>query len=129
MLQLFEKVLRFPKICFQIKVLKTFKVSTDCHIKTYRSLKQRASLEHLATFFSRSNALYVGFKMKPLRQNQLKVCRKTCWKEQPFIFSFYLINHLFQIVTLWVSLSRRNVDFEFKTCYRISVRKIFGHDV
>ena len=26
----------------------------------------------------------------------LKFCRKTCWKEQPFIFTVYLMNHIFQ---------------------------------
>ena len=27
------KVFVFQKICFKVKVLKTFKISTDCHIK------------------------------------------------------------------------------------------------
>ena len=35
----------FQKICFKVKVLKTFKISTDCHIKTCRSLKERTILK------------------------------------------------------------------------------------
>ena len=30
----FEKGFRFQKICFKVKALKTFKIFTDCHIKT-----------------------------------------------------------------------------------------------
>ena len=41
-LQFFGKALRFPEICFKVKVLKTFKTSSDCHIKTCISLKRRA---------------------------------------------------------------------------------------
>ena len=36
-----RKVFVFQKICFKVKVLKTFETSTDCHIKTCRSLKPR----------------------------------------------------------------------------------------
>ena len=37
-----KMVFVFQKICFYLKVLKSFKISTDCHIKTRRSLKWRA---------------------------------------------------------------------------------------
>ena len=40
--QLLEKVSLFQKISFKIKVLKTFKISSDCQIKTCRSLKRTA---------------------------------------------------------------------------------------
>ena len=40
-----KKVFVFQKICFKVKVLKMFKISTDCHIKTCRSHKQRAILK------------------------------------------------------------------------------------
>ena len=36
---LLKKVFVFQKIYFKVKVMKTFKISTDCHIKTCRSLK------------------------------------------------------------------------------------------
>ena len=35
----------FQKICFKVKVLKTFKISTDCHVKTCRYLKERTILK------------------------------------------------------------------------------------
>ena len=33
-----KRVFVFQKICLKVKLLKTFKISTDCHIKRYRSL-------------------------------------------------------------------------------------------
>ena len=47
----FEKDFRFPENLFQIKVLKTFETFTDCHLKTYRSLKLRAILKIPITVF------------------------------------------------------------------------------
>ena len=41
----------FQKIFFQGKVSKTFKISTDCHIKTCRSIKRRANLKIPSTVF------------------------------------------------------------------------------
>ena len=45
-----KKVLVSQKICFKVKVLKTFKISTDCHIKVGRSHKRRAILKIPITF-------------------------------------------------------------------------------
>ena len=74
------------KFYSKVKVLETFKISTDCHIKTCRSLKQRAILKTPSAVFRIIYALSVGFKMKPLRKsffqcydkNQPKFSRKTC---------------------------------------------------
>ena len=41
----FKKVFVLQKICFKVKVWKTFKTSTDCLIKTCRSLKWRVILK------------------------------------------------------------------------------------
>ena len=41
----------FQKICFKVKVLKMFKISSDCHIKTCQSVKRRASLKVLISVF------------------------------------------------------------------------------
>ena len=40
-----KKVFVFQKIYFKVKVLKTFKISTDCHIKTCQFLERRAILK------------------------------------------------------------------------------------
>ena len=64
-----KKVFVFQKICFKVKVLKTFKIFSDCHIKTCRSLKRRAILKIPSTVFRRTYALSVGMKMKPLRKS------------------------------------------------------------
>ena len=47
--------------------MKTFKISSDCHIKICRPLKGRAVLKIPATVFRGTYALSVGFKMKPVR--------------------------------------------------------------
>ena len=36
----------FQKICFNVKVLKTFKIFTDSHMKTCQSLKTEGYLEN-----------------------------------------------------------------------------------
>ena len=40
-----KKVFVFQKICFKVKLLKTFKIFTNCHIKACRSLKRRAIMK------------------------------------------------------------------------------------
>ena len=42
---LVESVFLFQKIYVEVKVLKSFKISSDCHIKTCRSLQWRAILK------------------------------------------------------------------------------------
>ena len=37
-----KRVCIFQKICFKVKIFKMFKISSDCYIKTCRSLKRRA---------------------------------------------------------------------------------------
>ena len=49
-----RKVFVFQKICFKIKVLKTFKIFTDCHIKLCRSLKERSVLKIPIAFLSKN---------------------------------------------------------------------------
>ena len=46
-----KKVFVFQKICFKAKVLKTFKIFTDCHIKTCLSVKRRTILKIPSTVF------------------------------------------------------------------------------
>ena len=48
-----KKVIVFQKICFKVKVLKSFKIATDCHINTCRSPKRRAIFKILSTVFKK----------------------------------------------------------------------------
>ena len=97
-------VFLFQKIFFKVRVMKTFTISSDCQIKTCRSLKRRAILKSLVPFFRRIYALSVGFKMKPLRQsvflcedkNQITFCCITCWKDQRFNFCLFDESTFFQ---------------------------------
>ena len=66
-----KKALVFQKICF--KVLKTFKISSDCHMKTCRSLKRRAILKIPCTVepIRRTYAFLLALKVKFLFQEIL----------------------------------------------------------
>ena len=112
-----KKFFVFQKISFKVKVLKTFKIATDFHIKICWSLNGGLFRKSLVPFFRRTYALSVNFKVKPLwksafqcqDKNQLKFCRKTCWKEQPLVFTLYLMNHLFQtsvFFNMWYGIDR-----------------------
>ena len=46
-----KKVFVFREICFKVVFLKTFKISSDFHIKTCQSLKRRAILKIPRTVF------------------------------------------------------------------------------
>ena len=50
----FKKVLVFKKTCFEVKILKTFKILSACHIKTCRSLKRMPILKIPSTAFERN---------------------------------------------------------------------------
>ena len=69
-----KKVFVFQNICLKIKVLKAFKIFSNCSKKTCWSLKRRAILKISSTLFSRTYALSVWFKMKPQRRRIF-----LCW--------------------------------------------------
>ena len=57
-------VLVFQKICFKVIVLKMIKVTSDCYIKTYRSLKWATVLKiTLVPIFRGTYVLSFGFKV------------------------------------------------------------------
>ena len=58
----------FHGICFEVKVLKTFRVSSDRHIK-HANLSSGGRFQKLKEQESRTYALSVGFKIKPLRKS------------------------------------------------------------
>ena len=99
-----KKVFVFQKTCYKVKVLKKFKVSTERHMKTCRSLKRRAILKILSIIFFEEPMLFLlalkstskKKRFQVLIQKPTQISRKTCWKEQPFIFTAYLMNHIFQ---------------------------------
>ena len=61
---LYDNGLRHERV--KVKVLKTFKISSDCPIKTYQSFKRRVILKIPSISFQRTYALSDAFKMKPL---------------------------------------------------------------
>ena len=95
---------RFPEN-FRLKVLKTYKTSSDCHMKTWRSLTRRAFLKNPSTvsFYRRAYALSIGFKMKRLKKALSCIKTKSNSKftvklavRSNYLFSVYLIAQLFQ---------------------------------
>ena len=84
----------FKKI-FKVKVLKTFKVSGICHVKTYRSFNLRVILKIPSAVFQKNFCSFCWIwnetsnkkRFPVLSKSLLKFCSKTCWKEQPLFFS------------------------------------------
>ena len=55
----FKKSFFSQEICSKVKLLKTLKISTDCRVKTYRSLKKRAILRIPSTVFLEQPMLFL----------------------------------------------------------------------
>ena len=55
-----KKASVFQKICFKVKVLKMVNISTDCHIKTCRSLKRRAILKIPSTVLWKNLLIFLA---------------------------------------------------------------------
>ena len=78
-----KKVCVFQKICFKVKVLKTLNISTDCDIKTYRSLKRRAickipstvSQKNLCSFYWLQNETSNKKRFPVFRQKPTQILR------------------------------------------------------
>ena len=99
-----EKALVPQKICFKVKVLISFKISSLCHIKTYylaNGLLFRTILKIPSTFVRRVYALPFGFKMKPLRKSIFQ-----CWDKTNPNFVAKLAersNHSFLLSIWWIA--------------------------
>ena len=69
-----KMVFVFQKISFNVKehltLLKTFKISSDCHTKSCIG-KRRAILKIIVPLIRRTHGLSVSFKTKPLRKRIL----------------------------------------------------------
>ena len=63
-----KKVFVFRKFCFKVQVLKTIKISTDCHIKHINLSNRGLLLKPLVLFFRQTYALSVSFKMKRIQK-------------------------------------------------------------
>ena len=64
----FKRACVFQKLFFKVKVLKTFKISSDCHMKTCRSYKRRAIFKIPSTAFQKSICSFYWIQNKPLRK-------------------------------------------------------------
>ena len=90
--------------------MKTFKISSKCHIKTCRSLKRGLFWRSLVPLFRRIYAITVGFKMQLLRKSALLCYEKTNLNFPQnmlkgatihFLTIWYLMDHLLQTSVLF----------------------------
>ena len=96
-----EKALVPQKICFEVKVLISFKISSLCHIKTYYLANGGLFWKSLVPLFRRIYALPFGFKMKPLRKSIFQ-----CWDKTNPNFVAKLAersNHSFLLSIWWIA--------------------------
>ena len=82
----------FQKIYFKVKVIKLFKISSDCHKKACRSLKWRAILKipnlkepMLFLLALKWNLYEKAFSCVKTKTN---FCRKPCWNAERSNHSF-----------------------------------------
>ena len=104
-----KNVCVFQKIYFNVKVLKSFKISSDCHIKACRSLKWRAILkipilkEPLLFLLALKWNLYE--KTLSCVKAKTNFCRKPCWNVERSDHSFLsnrwiaFFKHLYSSIT------------------------------
>ena len=77
----FKKNIVFQKTCFKVKVLKTFKISSDCHLKICWSLERWTILKIPSAFSCVTTKINTNFPMKLVQKS-------SC------LFSIYLMNYL-----------------------------------
>ena len=106
-----KKVSVFQKICF--KVLKTFKVSTDFHIKTCLLSNGGLFWKSLVPFFRRTCTLSVGFKKNlykkafscvKIKTNPDFAVKLAEWSNHSFLLSIHIqmnVNCIFQSSALF----------------------------
>ena len=103
-------VLSTKKWDSKVKVLKTFKIPSDCHIKKCQ--------KSIVPFFRRTYALSVGFKMKPLKnafsgvmvKTNLNCALKVAERSNRFL-PVYLMNHFAQTFILFNMSLRQHLLF------------------
>ena len=96
-----EKVFLFQKICFKVKVLKTFKIFTDFHIKTWRSLKQTAILKIPSTAFERNLCFFCCIWIETPKKRRFPNSRQ----KRTQILLAGRSNHLSLLSIWWLTLT------------------------
>ena len=105
-----KSVCLFQKIYFKVEVLKSFKISSDCHIKSCQSLKWRAILkipiskEPMLFLLALKRNLYKkAFSCVKIKTN---FCCRLCWNAErsnhSFIsnWSIVFFKHLYSLI-MW----------------------------
>ena len=114
-----KSVCLFQKIYFKVKVLKLFKMSSDCHIKACRSLKWRAILKipilkepMLFLLALKWNLYEKAFSCVKTKTN---FCRKPCWNAERSNHSFLsnwwiaFFKHLYSLI-MWQYNIQKLID-------------------
>ena len=114
-LTFFEKSFRFLENLFQSQSIENVQIF---HWLTHRNMLISSSEDYFENTFFRNPYLKNRFleetmlfmlalkwtlwdkAFSDVDKNQPKFCRKTCWKEQPFNFTVYFMNNIFQISVL-----------------------------
>ena len=71
-----KKVFVFYKICFKVKVSKTFETFTDCHIKRCRSPKWRDILKIPRTVFKKNLCSFSWLQNRNSKKKRLRMLRQ-----------------------------------------------------
>ena len=127
-----ESVCVFQKNYFKVKVLKLFKIFSDCHIKACWSLKWRAILkipilkEPMLFLLALKWNLYK--KVFSCVKTKTNFCHKPCWNAERSNYSFLsnwwitFFKHLYSLIT-WAWSSQACIWIN--SCAELSNTKFF----
>ena len=95
-LNFMKKVFTFQKICLKVKVFEKIQNFhwLSCKNLPISQMKGHHFQKDLWSFCWKAFSSRKPFSSVKTKTNP-NFCRKTCWKEQPFIFTVYLIKHIF----------------------------------
>ena len=109
----------FQKSYIKVEGYKTFKFSSDCHIKRCQSLKERAILKNWSVFFQRTLCSIIQFLKETSTKKRFQMIRqKLCGTCSNFFQSrnYLFLSPCLNICTQWnykcldVSTNRRSQD-------------------
>ena len=85
-----KKLFVFQKICFKVKKIENVQ---KFHRLSHKNIPKKIQ----EIIFRRTDALSVGFKMKPLKKefSIVRIKTNSNFAVKPFAFTVYLMDHLF----------------------------------
>ena len=104
-----KKYFLLQKSYIKVEGYKTFKISSDCHIKRCQTLKRRAIFKNWSTIFQRTSCFIIWFlnetsrkkRFRMFRQKLCGTCRKLFERSNLLFLSWLDLSPCLNICTQW----------------------------